>query len=91
MASQILGNVTEKAKDLAGAKTSKMAQLAEVTKDVHDDKWRITSDYGVKQNNTDDWLRVATDDQTGPLLLEDQFAREKVCSTVGPSPHPPHD
>ena len=79
MASEIIGNVAEKAKGLTGEKTSKMAQLAAVTKDVHDDKWRITSDFGVKQNNTDDWLKVATDDQTGPSLLEDHFAREKVC------------
>lgn len=41
---------------------------------------RITSDYGVKQNNTDQWLRVATEDQTGPSLLEDTFGREKVCT-----------
>jgi catalase len=80
MASEILGNVTEKAKGLTGEKTGKMAQFAAVTKDVHDDKWRITSDFGVKQNNTDDWLKVATDDQTGPSLLEDHFAREKVCT-----------
>lgn len=40
---------------------------------------RITSDYGVKQNNTDQWLRVASEDQTGPSLLEDAFGREKVC------------
>jgi len=79
MASEIIGNVAEKAKGLTGEKTGKMAQLAAVTKDVHDDKWRITSDFGVKQNNTDDWLKVATDDQTGPSLLEDHFAREKVC------------
>ena len=78
MASEILGNATEKAKSLVGEKTGKAAQLAAVTKDVHDDKWRITSDYGVKQHNTDDWLKIATDDQAGPQLLEDQFAREKV-------------
>jgi hypothetical protein len=80
MASEILGNVTEKAKGLAGEKTGKMAQFAAVTKDVHDPKWRITSDFGVKQSNTDDWLSVATDDQQGPSLLEDQFAREKVST-----------
>ncbi|KAM0246135.1 hypothetical protein ACHAP5_004917 [Fusarium lateritium] len=39
---------------------------------------RITSDYGVKQNNTDEWLRVSTEDQTGPALLEDAFGREKI-------------
>jgi catalase len=43
-----------------------------------DTKSRITSDFGVRQSNTDDWLRIATDDRTGPMLLEDPFAREKV-------------
>lgn len=48
---------------------------------------RITSDYGVKQNNTDEWLRVSTEDQTGPALLEDAFGREKV-SHCGTTPRP---
>lgn len=78
MASQILGNVAEKAKDLAGAKSTKVAQLAADTKDVHDKSYRITSDFGVKQTNTDDWLKVASEDKTGPMLLEDHFAREKI-------------
>lgn len=39
---------------------------------------RITSDYGVKQSNSDHWLRVVNEDQTGPMLLEDPFSREKV-------------
>lgn len=83
MASQILANVAnvaEKAKDMTGAKSQKVADLAANTKDVHDKSWRITSDYGVKQNNTDDWLKVASEDKQGPMLLEDHFAREKVCS-----------
>lgn len=42
------------------------------------EKSRITSDFGTKQSNTDDWLRVANGDKTGPMLLEDAFAREKV-------------
>lgn len=40
---------------------------------------RLTSDYGVKQTNTDVWLSASTDDRQGPQLLEDHFAREKVC------------
>lgn len=39
---------------------------------------RITSDWGTKQSNTDDWLRVNRGDHTGPMLLEDGFSREKV-------------
>lgn len=38
-----------------------------------------TTDYGVKQGNTEDWLGVVNDESTGPLLLEDSFGREKVC------------
>lgn len=81
MASQILAtasNVAEKAKEMTSAKNAKVAQLAADTKDVNDKSWRITSDYGVKQNNTDDWLKVATEDKQGPALLEDHFGREKV-------------
>jgi hypothetical protein len=61
-----------------GSKDAKIQQLEaniqEPTKDS-----RITSDYGVKQSNTDDWLRVNSNDQIGPSLLEDNFGREKVC------------
>lgn len=41
---------------------------------------RLTSDFGVKQNNTDVWLHASTGDRQGPALLEDNFAREKVRS-----------
>jgi catalase len=39
---------------------------------------RYTTDYGVRQANNDDWLKVASEDKTGPMLLEDAFAREKI-------------
>ncbi|KAH3966469.1 catalase [Parastagonospora nodorum] len=81
MASQILAtasHVADKAKEMTGVKNAKVAQLQADTKDVHDPKWKMTSDYGVKQNNTDEWLKVATEDQQGPMLLEDHFAREKI-------------
>ena len=79
MASSILSQATEKVQTMTGAKTQKIADLSAATKDVHDKDWRITSDYGVKQTNTDDWLKVANEDKTGPMLLEDTFGREKVC------------
>lgn len=56
----------------------KAAQLQTVITEPNQ-KSRITSDYGVKQNNTDDWLRVVNKDKIGPSLLEDPFGREKVC------------
>jgi len=38
----------------------------------------LTSDFGVKQNSHDIWLSASTGDRQGPLLLEDNMAREKV-------------
>ncbi|KAF2127956.1 catalase A [Dothidotthia symphoricarpi CBS 119687] len=78
MASQILSNVAEKAKSMTGEKSQKAADLAGVTKDVHDPSYKMTTDNGVKQTNTDDWLKVVSDDKTGPALLEDSFGREKI-------------
>lgn len=82
MASQILGNLSDKAKSMAGGENKKVAQLAADTKDVHNGDHRITSDYGVKQNDTDHWLSASTEDKQGPQLLEDPFGREKVCSVL---------
>lgn len=78
MASSILAQATGKVKDMAADKNQKTADLSAATKDVHDESWRITSDYGVKQTNTDHWLTAASEDNAGPLLLEDPFAREKI-------------
>ncbi|KAK3369595.1 catalase-like domain-containing protein [Lasiosphaeria ovina] len=39
---------------------------------------RLTTDYGVKQTSADDWLKVVSQDKTGPALLEDPFARERI-------------
>jgi len=64
---------------VAWEKGAKVVQLSNVTKDVHNKNARITSDFGVKQSNTDDWLKIVNEDKTGPMLLEDLFAREKVC------------
>ncbi|KAH7138542.1 catalase-like domain-containing protein [Dendryphion nanum] len=79
MASSILAGVKETAKSAMSSQDSaKVADLARDTKDVHDKSNRITSDFGTKQTNTDDWLRVASEDKTGPGLLEDPFGREKI-------------
>ena len=79
MASNILAQAKEKASEMTGAKNHKIADLTAASKDVHDKNWRITSDWGAKQTNTDEWLKVSTEDHTGPMLLEDGFGREKVC------------
>lgn len=87
MASQIIASASEKVKTMTGERTQKVADLTQDTKDVHDKSHRITTDYGVKQNDTDDWLKVVNEDKTGPMLLEDPFAREKVrINSLKPSP-----
>lgn len=58
----------------AQAKATQLAaDTVKPTKDT-----RITSDFGTKQSNTDDWLRVNSEDKIGPMLLEDPFGREKI-------------
>lgn len=38
----------------------------------------MTTDTGVEVQDTDHWLRVVSEKQQGPSLLEDQVAREKL-------------
>ena len=59
---------------------SKLSDLAKNTVQPSSDD-RYTTDYGVRQANNDDWLKVTSEDKTGPMLLEDVFAREKVETT----------
>jgi catalase len=70
-----------------GNKGDKIADMARDTKE-HSSSDRLTSDFGVKQANNDDWLRVTNNDHTGPSLLEDHFAREKVNRSARPCPNP---
>lgn len=82
MASKVLSAGMEKAQvTLGGEKGAKIRDLERDTKNVHDPNNRITSDWGVKQTNTDDWLKVVNEDDIGPHLLEDAFGREKVTSS----------
>lgn len=63
---------------LNGSGDKKAANLERDIVDYHAPGNVITSDFGVKQANTDDWLKVATEDHTGPQLLEDHYGREKI-------------
>lgn len=78
MASKILPAALQKVEDvMGGEKSRKTAQLErDAVTPTKDD--RITSDFGVRQGNTDDWLKMANEDKNGPMLLEDSFAREKI-------------
>jgi catalase len=70
---------------LGPRESDKLKQLAHDTKDMTPQD-RVTTDYGVKQPTQDDWLKIVSEDHTGPLLLEDPFGREKV----GLQQHHPH-
>lgn len=80
MASQAISTGLEKVQQtLDGSlEGQKLADLRRDMKDYHDPKNVITTDYGVKQWNTDVWLKVSNDNKTGPMLLEDHAAREKI-------------
>ncbi|KAJ5810408.1 uncharacterized protein N7503_002626 [Penicillium pulvis] len=55
----------------------KFADMEKDTVDVHA-KQHMTTDYGIKISDPDHWLRTVSDKNTGPSLLEDQIAREKI-------------
>ncbi|KAF1808328.1 catalase [Eremomyces bilateralis CBS 781.70] len=79
MTGELLKSGLEKAEMMVGGEqNAKLAQFKVNTKDVTSGNGVITSDYGVKQVNTDDWLKVVNENHTGPALLEDPFAREKI-------------
>lgn len=56
---------------------TKLADLQKDTVQLNGTQPMVT-DYGIKISNPDNWLRTVNDSTTGPSLLEDQIAREKV-------------
>jgi len=65
---------------------SKVLDLWPDTFDAMKSSNRMTTDQGVKVQDTDHWLQIVSDKQ-GPLLLEDHIAREKImrCELAGGS------
>ena len=76
MTANLVSNAVKQA--IGVSDTRKLDDMAKDTVNYHDEKNKLTTDYGVKLSNTDDWLKVASEDKTGPMLLEDPFGREKV-------------
>ena len=76
---QNVQNGVDRVASAIGTQGSKKQQdMAKDTKDAMDSQYRLTTDYGVKQSNTDQWLRVVNENRTGPALLEDSAGREKI-------------
>ncbi|KAJ5247981.1 hypothetical protein N7489_002675 [Penicillium chrysogenum] len=59
------------------SKDKKTADLSRDTVDTHTSEPQ-TTDHGIRIQNPDNWLKVTSDRKTGPSLLEDQIAREKI-------------
>jgi hypothetical protein len=62
-----------------GTESDKVKDLHRDMIDVYSSR-SMTTDFGQKVSNTDNWLKFATEKHTGPHLLEDQQAREKASS-----------
>ncbi|KAL3469299.1 catalase-like domain-containing protein [Aspergillus californicus] len=58
-------------------KNKKLVDLEADTVNAHS-KQPQTTDHGVPISDPDHWLRVSNEKQSGPMLLEDQIAREKI-------------
>lgn len=62
---------------VAGTQSAKIKDLERDMRDTHSSQ-PITTDFGQRVANTENWLKVASDKTTGPHLLEDHIAREKI-------------
>lgn len=65
----------------AASTNKKQVDLERDTADVHS-KLPQTTDHGVRVSSSENWLRAVDQNRTGPSLLEDQIAREKVRRTT---------
>ena len=82
----VLGGTVQKATEAVSGAMSSNKKLADMKKETRhlDNKSNLTTDFGVKQVSHDEWLQASTEDRQGPLLLEDNFAREKVRAEATP-------
>ncbi|GBE78047.1 catalase [Sparassis latifolia] len=63
----------------AATQNPKVADLHRATIDPSANPTKgLTTDHGVFVSDTDNWLKVTDGEGTGPSLLEDQIAREKI-------------
>lgn len=80
MASQLIPDTLRRVQAaMTPGSTDKVANMARDTISPSSQD-RLTTDFGVRQANNDDWLKVVSKDKTGPALLEDTFGREKAST-----------
>lgn len=83
MATEVSASLRKATEAIIGDRpdSKKIKDLHRDTVDVHSDQ-PMTTDWGHKISNTDNWLRIANEKSTGPNLLEDQQAREKASAAA---------
>jgi catalase len=84
MATSAVRKVSEKVKEGVQGMVydKKVADLQRDTAEVQGSSG-ITTDHGTKVHDVDHWARVVDERHTGPALLEDQIARERVRTNTG--------
>lgn len=92
MASAIVAGLhkAQEAVQRATSKDKKVVDLERDTANIHT-KQPLTTDHGVRVENTDQWLRIVDDKRMGPSLLEDQISREKVLRLLSTIFNPTHN
>ena len=85
-AASIFTEGVSKTKSIATGHAIENKKVADLQRDTVDvlSGPPMTVDFGHKISNTDHWLKVASDRKTGPQLLEDHVAREKVGASIPP-------
>jgi len=80
----VLGDTMQKAGEAVAGAMSSNKKIADLRSDMREPSSSdlLTSDFGVNSTSHDIWLSASTGDRQGPALLEDNFGREKVCSSV---------
>lgn len=76
----VLGGTVQKAGEAISHAMSSNRKTADMKGNVRElgSKDPLSTDFGVRMPAHDEWLSASTGDRQGPLLLEDNFAREKV-------------
>lgn len=87
MATAIASGLNKAQRATQAATTSTNKKLVDLSRDTVNSQTneRQTTDHGVRIENPDQWLKAGDERKTGPSLLEDQIAREKVrliCSAT---------
>lgn len=77
----VLGGTIQKAGEAISGAVSSNKKISDMKREMREpsSSQHLTSDFGTKAPSHDEWLAASSENRQGPQLLEDNFAREKVC------------